>query len=164
MTNQAFPACICRDHEPATFDRPGLFLPLILIMFVSFCVMLAMADFLFGLQLGSFIPYTTFVFLATFSAQRGQQPYFFECPVVKGVMPRLIRRHIIFLVILGILETIALLLRRHMPASWVVAKGRDGSRFAIGLCVFCIGIAGVQICTNRSFLYRVHLEKPFSTQ
>ena len=128
-------------------------------MFVSFGVMLAMADFPFGLQLGSFISYTAFFFLATFSAQRGQQPYFFECPIVIGVMPRLILRNIIFLVIFGILETIALLLRRHMPASWVVAKGKDGSPFAICLCVFCIGLAGVQIFTNRSLLERAHLEK-----
>ncbi|MGI4826812.1 MAG: hypothetical protein ACRYFU_01255 [Janthinobacterium lividum] len=164
MINQAFPACICRDHEPATFDRPGLFLPIILIMFVSFGVLLAMADFPFSLQLGSFLPYTAFVFIATFSAQRGQQPYFFECPIVEGVMPRLIRRHIISLLIIVTLETIAVLLKRHIPASWVVAKGRDGSPFAIGLCVMCIGIAGVQIFTNRSLLERAHLEKRFSTQ
>ena len=164
MINEAFPACVCRDHEPATIDRPELFLPLILVMFVSFGVLLTMADFAFGVQLGSILPYSAFVFLATFSAQRGQQPYFFECPIVKRVMPQLTRRHIGFLLIIVILETIALLLRRHLPASWLIAKGKDGSPFAITLCVLCIGIAGFQIFTNRSLLERAHIETSPSTQ
>lgn len=82
MINQAFPACICRNHTPSFLDRPEIFLPVILVMFVSFGVLLAMADFPFGIQLGSLIPYTACVFLGTFSAQRGQQPYFLECPIV----------------------------------------------------------------------------------
>lgn len=35
-------------------------------MFVSFGVLLALADFRFDIQLGSFIAYTAFVFLASF--------------------------------------------------------------------------------------------------
>jgi hypothetical protein len=155
MANQDFPTCVCRDHERSTFDRPEIFLPIIAIMFVGVGVLFPLADVPSGLQLGSIIPYTAFVALATFSAQRGQQPYFFECPIVRKAMPSLIRRHIGFLVALVILETIAVYSKRYMPTSWLISKG-DGSPFGVTLWVLGICLAMVQVFTNRSLLERAH--------
>jgi hypothetical protein len=130
MANQDFPTCVCRDHERSTFDRPEIFLPIIAIMFVGVGVLFPLADVPSGLQLGSIIPYTAFVALATFSAQRGQQPYFFECPI-------------------------AVYSKRYMPTSWLISKG-DGSPFGVTLWVLGICLAMVQVFTNRSLLERAH--------
>lgn len=159
MLDQDSVSCECQDHEPSTFDRPALFLPLILVMFASVLFLFALADLSYGMQLGSLIPYTIFVVLGTFSAQRGQQPYFFECPIVNQTMPRLARRHGYFLVALVVFETIALRLTLYMPASWLIAKGKDDSPFGITLTVLCLCLAGAQILSNRSLLERAHLEK-----
>jgi hypothetical protein len=159
MLDQNSVACQCRDHEPATLDRPILFLPLILIMFASFGFLLGMADLPNGIQLGSLIPYTAFIILGTFSAQRGQQPYFFECFIVRQTMPRLARRHGGFLLAIVVLETIVLQLTRCMPASWLIANGRGGSPFAIALIVLCMCLAFAQILSNRSLLEREHRAK-----
>ena len=147
--------CVCYDHDRSTFDRPALWLPMIVVMFASFSLVFAMADLPFGIQLASLIPYTAFVALGTFSAQRGMQPYFFECSIVEETMPRLLRRHCNFLIAIIVFETIALRLTRYMPASWL-GTGRDGSPFAITLSVLCICVASIQVFTNRGLLEQAH--------
>jgi hypothetical protein len=152
----AYAQCVCYDHERTTFDRPALWVPIVIVMFASFIFLFVMADLPFGIQLASLIPYTAFVALGTFSAQRGMQPYFFECSIVQQTMPRLLRRHCSFLVATLLLETIALRLTRYMPAPWLSSKGKDGSPFSITLCVLCLCIASVQVFTNRTLLERAH--------
>jgi hypothetical protein len=56
-----FPKCLCYDHERSTFDRPALWIPIVIVMFVSLFFLLTMADLPYGVQLGSLIPYTAFV-------------------------------------------------------------------------------------------------------
>jgi hypothetical protein len=154
--------CVCYDHERSTFDRPALWIPIVIGMFVSFFFLFAMADRPYGIQLGSLIPYTAFVALGTFSAQRGMQSYFFACSIVQQTMPRLLRRHFNFLFAVIFLETIALRLTRRMPASWL-RTGKDGSPFAITLCVICVCIASVQVFTNRTLLERAHEQSKYSS-
>jgi hypothetical protein len=156
MRDQGSEPCICLDHESSTFDRPELFLPVIVIMFVSFGFLVALAGLPFGLQIGCLIPYTAFVALGSFSAFRGLQPYFFECPLVRRTMPQLIRRHIGFLATVVIFETIALHLTPYMPTSWLIADGRGESSFGMTLTLLCILIAALQVFTNRSLLERAH--------
>jgi hypothetical protein len=127
-------------------------------MFVSVVPVFAFADVHFGVQCASVIPYTAFVFLATFSAQRGQQPYFFECSRVDGLLPRLGRLHIGFLAAVLFLETTGFYLTRFMPSSWLVAKGKDGSPFGITLFILCMSIAFAQVLAGRSILKRAHLQ------
>ena len=158
MAEQGFPPCICRDHERTALDRPGLFIPVILMMFASAALIFVYADVPCGLQFASIIPYTAFVFLGTFSAQRGQQPYFFECSIVNRVLPRLGQRHISFLGATLVLETAAFYLKRYMPSDWLIAKGRDGSPFGITVFIVCMCIAFAQVLTNRSLLERAHLQ------
>jgi len=159
MLDQNAVACQSRDHEPAILDRPVMFLPLILIMFASFGLLLGLADLPYGIQLGSLIPYTALIALGTFSAQRGQQPYFFECFIVRQTMPRLARRHIGFHLAIVVLGTIALQLTRYMPASWLDASGRGGSPFAKALIVLCMCLAFAHLLSNRSLLERAHRAK-----
>jgi hypothetical protein len=153
---ESSPLCVCYDHERSTLDRPALWIPIVIVMFASFFFLFAMADLPYGIQLGSLIPYTAFVALGTFSAQRGMQPYFFECSIVQQTMPRLLRRHCSFLVAIVLLETIALRLTRYMPPTWLSRTGKDGSPFAISLSVICLCIASVQVFTNRTLLERAH--------
>lgn len=159
MADKRFPPCICRDHKPRNLDRPGLFLPIILLMFASAVFMVVFAEIPLGLQLTTIMPYTAFVFLGTFSAQRGLQPYFFQCPIVDRVLPRLTQRHLGFLTAILIIETISFYLKRFVPSSWLVAKGKDGSPFELALFLLCICIASAQVLTNRSVLERAHLQE-----
>ena len=158
MLDQDSAPCLCYDHERSTFDRPALWIPVIVAMFASFGLLLAMIGMPCGIQVGSLLPYTAFVALGTFSAQRGMQPYFFECPIVQQTMPRLLRRHGVFLVAIILFETIALGLTRYMPASWL-REGKGSSPFAATLFITCLCLAGVQAFTNRTLLERAHREK-----
>ena len=160
MLDQDSAQCHCSSHEPSTFDRPALFLPLILVMFVSFAILFTLAEIPYGIQLASLIPYTALIVLATFSAQRGQQPYFFECPIVRRNLPRLAWRHGGFLAAIVVFETVALQLRPNLPASWLIASGKGGSPFAITLFIFCLCLAFAQILSNRSLLERAHRRVP----
>jgi hypothetical protein len=159
MLDQNSVACKCRDHKRAALDRPLLFLPLILIMIVSFGFLLGIANYHYGIQLGSLIPYTAFVVLGIFSAQRGQQPYFFSCSIVLQIMPQLARRHGGFLLAIVVIETIALQLTRHMPVSWLINSGRGGSPFYLTLIGLCMCFALVQIISSRSLLDQAHQVK-----
>jgi hypothetical protein len=158
MRDERFPPCVCRDHEPAAIDRPVLFLPMIVIMFGSLVFVFSFANVSGGLQLASLIPYTAFIVLVTFSAQRGQQPYFFECPIVHQAMPRLVRRYIGFLSTLLIVETVAIYSRQYLPGSWL-DSGKNGSPVGIALWIFCAGLGMAEAITNRSLLEREHLSK-----
>jgi hypothetical protein len=159
MSDEDLALCQCLDHEPETFDRLPLFLPIILIMFVSYFLLLAVANLAYGIQLGSLIPYTCMALLGTFSAQRGQQPYYFECPIVRQTLPQLARRHGIFLFALVLLETTALQLKPHLPDSWLIEGRRDSSTFDTTLLILCLTLGLFQVLSNRSLLERVHKEK-----
>lgn len=158
MPNRDFPQCQCRDHEPSTFDRLALFLPLIAVMFVSGAILFALPDLPYGIQLATPIPYTALVILVTFSAQHGQQPYFFKCSIVRRNLSRLTRRHGVFLAAIVVLETASLYFRPYLPHWWLISTGRDGSPFAITLFILCLSIAFAQILSNRSLLEQAHLE------
>jgi hypothetical protein len=159
MSDQDAVRCKCQDHKQAIFDRPLLFLPIVVLMFASFVLLFFLADLPFGIQLGSLIPYTCLIVLSTFGAQHGQQPYFFKCATVQSTMKRLVRRHIVFLIAIVLIETIAFSLTRYMPPSWLVAKGRSVPPFDISLCIFCFFLALVEISSNRSLIERAHREK-----
>lgn len=138
---------------------PAIFLPLIIIMFASSFLLFPLASLPGGIQFGSLIPYTAFVVLATFSAQRGQQPYFFECSIVRQTMPRLIRRHIGFLLAIVVMETFALQLTRFMPPSWLITKEGVETPFRIAVTVLCFCLAAAEVFISRSLLAQAHRVK-----
>jgi hypothetical protein len=143
--------CDCLDHEPETFDRLPLFLPLVVVMFVSYFFLLEWDDRIYGVLLGSVVPYTAFVILGTFSALRGQRPYFFECPVVRGSLLRLTLRHGGFLLAVMVIESVAFFVKTDL-----LAAGGNGSPSSEVLSIPLLIIAMVEIWTNRSLLERVH--------
>jgi hypothetical protein len=160
MQDQCTKLCLCKDHEPSTFDRPALFLPIIFLMFASLLVLFALSNFPYGIQIGSLIPYTAFVFLGTFSAQRGMQPYYFECSIVRKTLPRLARWHGVFLVAIAAVETAANYFIPYMPAAWLATDKKGTSAFGMTLGLLCGGISFAQIICNRNLLERAHAIKP----
>jgi hypothetical protein len=65
-----------------------------------------------------------------------------------------------FLAVLFVLLTVALQLRPHLPASWLIASGGKRSLPTLTIVLFILSacLALVQILTNRSLLDRVHAE------
>lgn len=112
----------------------------------------------YGIQFTSIVGYTAAVAFYTFSRNRnGNQPFLLSCPVVRGQVTRLIRRHLGFVAALFIAETIALKLRPNLPADWITSGTKDVSPFDILVGVLCLVFAIVQTLTNRSLLNRAHV-------
>ena len=158
--NAPVDACLARPSFSA--ERFAVFLPIFLTMiFGSGVLFICLADYQFGIQAAAIVFYTCAIVLYTFSANRGLPRYLFNCPVVRAQLPRLVRRHLVFLAVLFVVLTVALQLRSDLPASWLVAsKGRRSeSPFNLALFAFSALIALIQITTNRSVLARVHRDR-----
>lgn len=147
--------CLTRQH--ISFPRLAVF-TLLLLTIIGGGIFLALLEYRpYGIQLSSIVIYSAAVALYTFSRNRNNaQPFLLSCPVVRGQLPRLFRRHLGFLVALFIAQTMALNLRPNLPAHWVTPSSRDASPFALILGVLCLCLAIVQILTNRSLLDRAH--------
>jgi hypothetical protein len=146
----------CRDR---TFSLPRFVLmtTIFLCMVVgSLPLFLLLTSRPYGLQEASIITYTLFELFFTFArtGSRGGPdlpPYKFTCPAVEPQVPRLLRRHLGFLVALFILQTAALAVRPNLP-EWCTAW------FVPVLMLLCIGLGYAQVFTNRSVLDRAHQE------
>lgn len=103
-----------------------------------------------GLQETSAIVYTLYEVLFTFAATRySGRPYMFTCPAVRTQVPRLLLRHLGFLIALFALQTAAL---------------TGLNPFETVLALMCIGLAFAQVSTNRSLLEGAHRElSPFDS-
>lgn len=111
----------------------------------------------YGIQLSSMVGYTAAVAFYTFSRNRnGNQPFLLSCPVVRGQLARLIRRHLGLLAALFTAQTAALKLRPNLAAQWAASGRGNVSLFAPVLGVLCGCLAIAQILTNRSLLDRAH--------
>ena len=150
--------CECFTHKPSALDRPILFLPIIFLMFVSFGLVFVFGDVHGLVELFSVVAYSAVVILCTFSAQKGQQPYFFECPIVRRTTPQLLRRHGGFLLALLAIEAISFYLAKYLPASWLVVSRKNGSPFGMTLCLTCLCLAFGEILSDRVLLKRAHLK------
>lgn len=155
------PLSIDPCQSPAKFspDRFALFTLLFLAMIPgSIVLFILLADRSYGIQLASLVGYTSAIVLYTFSRNRGMPRYLFRCPYVRLVLPRLVLRHLGFLVALVILETEALRIRPRLPASWLVDSGRHGNMppFVTVLFILCICLAFIEVISNRALLHRAH--------
>jgi hypothetical protein len=162
---------MCDEHSTSdpcfakysSLDRIELFGPILLLIIPgSFFLFILLEGLRYGVQLASLIIYPSAVILITFSAQRGQQRYLFTCPVVQSLLPRLVRRHVWFLLALVLIETVAMSVRSHLPVSWLIATGKGMSPFTMVLCSACVILGFTQILTNRSLLHRAHLRRSAS--
>jgi len=111
----------------------------------------------YGLQLASAITYTIFEVWSTFVATGKSRLYSFTCPAVQPQFSLLLLRHLGFLIALFVLQTAALAAYPNLPDWWHV-HGKGGSPFDITLRFMCMGLALVQVFTNRRLLERAHRE------
>ncbi|WP_047486760.1 hypothetical protein [Terriglobus sp. TAA 43] len=134
-----------------------LFLPLAVVMFVGLWTALIIDSFVTTLM-ATAICYTAFIGLMTFSAYRGQQPFFFGCPYTESVLPKLFLRHGAYLAAVLLLELVAFLIRGYLPAAFVVARGKTPPVLGATLFSLTVVLALVQALTNRQLLARAHHE------
>jgi hypothetical protein len=115
----------------------------------------------YGLQAASAITYTMFAVFFTFGATRGFRPYRFTCPAVGTQVPRLLWRHLGFLVVLFALQTAALAVRPNLPDWWNIESGHgrfQGPPFVLALMFLCVVLGYAQVFTNRSLIDHAHRE------
>ncbi|MDP9052013.1 MAG: hypothetical protein M3O31_15035, partial [Acidobacteriota bacterium] len=84
--------------------------------------------------------------------------YKFTCPAVEPQIPRLLLRHLICLVALFVLETVALAVHPHVSDWWNIQDKKGATPFEIVLLLLGIGLAMAQIQTSKSLLNRAHRE------
>jgi hypothetical protein len=124
---------------------------------------LLLVDKPFGLQEASIITYTLFEVFFTF-AHHGTRtgpdvpPFKFSCAAVEPQIPRLLWRHLGFLIALVVLQTALLATRPHLP-NWFFLEDKKGmTPFAGSFLLLCIALAYTQVFTNRALLNRAHRE------
>lgn len=95
----------------------------------SLAIFLILTKRPYALQEASIIPYTLLVVFFSF-ARTGSlsgpdlHPFMFSCPAVRPQTPRLLWRHLGFLVALFALQTIALAWRPNLPDRWNIERNR----------------------------------------
>jgi Ca2+/Na+ antiporter len=122
----------------------------------------------YGLQAASMIVYTIFAVFFTFArtgTRTGKDlpPYMFTCPAVQPQFPRLLGRHLGFVVVLFALQTAALAARPNLPDWWNVGDRKGVTPFDLALILLCFGLGYAQVFTNRSLLDRAHRGFPAET-
>ena len=149
----------CRARPSFSLDRFVFFTPVFLTMMPgSLIVACLLYDRPYGIQIATILSYSAAVILYTFASNRGMQRYLFRCPSVYRRLSRLALRHVGFLAVLFVLQTVAFSLRPHLPAWWLTSSGRNMTPFAAILGILCIGLGLAQVLTNRSLLNKSHLE------
>jgi hypothetical protein len=117
-----------------------------------------------GLQEASIITYTLFEVFFTFARTGGGisgpdiPPFKFTCPAVEPQIPRLLWRHVGFVVALFVLQTWLLAIHPHLPDWWNMQDRKGNTPFNGAFLLLCFGLAWTQVRTNRSLLDRAHRE------
>ena len=118
----------------------------------------------YGFQEASIISYTLVVVFFTFATtgsgrSGGNVPgYKFTCPAVEPQVPRLLWRHLIFLVALFVLQTALLTVHPQLPDWWNARDRKGMTAFDAAVFFACFSLAWTQILTNKSLLNRAHRE------
>lgn len=151
----------CRDNSSFSWVR-FLFFALIFLAMVPACVLLLIfyRDRPYGIECATLICYTYAVVLYTFSSARASgNRYLFSCPWVRRTLPRIVLRHVAFLIALFVLQATALHYRPHLSTWWLTPNGRGHtSPFAGFLLILCLALGLTQIISNRSLLDKAHLD------
>jgi len=154
----------CRDlsiSHPRTDILTIIFLFMILASSTPFLLLVKKP---YGLQEASIITYTLFEVFFTFAHTGGGitggdvPPFKFTCPAVEPQIPRLLWRHLGFLLALFVLQIAMLAVRTHLPYWWIIKDRKGGTPFDIAFLLICLGLAFTQVRTNRSLLDRAHRE------
>ena len=158
----------CRDFS-ISYPRSYLLTIIFLSMTIgSVPLFLLSVNRPFGLQEASIITYTLFEVFFTFAHHGGGPsgpnvpPFKFSCPAVEPQIPRLLWRHLGFLIALVVLQTEMLATRPHWPSWWLMTDRKGTTPFDAAFVLLCFALAWTQIITNRALLKRAHGE--FSPQ
>src|SRR5579864_4551119 len=109
VTSQTEDPCLT---QPSSLLRFAVFALLLLAVPSTAILLISLEHRPYGIQLSSIVGYTAAVALYTFSRNRnGNQPFLLSCPIVRAQIPQLIRRHLVFLAALFIVQTVALRFR-----------------------------------------------------
>jgi hypothetical protein len=104
----------------------------------------------FQAQIVSLVADTEFIFLLVFVDTKSWRGYSLRNKQVQRELPRLLRIHFVFLVLIFVLLTFAFSAQPRLPSSWLVENGpRDGSWFAFGLIAL-----GTVTAVGQATLYR----------
>jgi hypothetical protein len=117
----------------------------------------------YGFQAASAIVYTILAVFFTFARTgcttgKDLPPYMFTCPAVQPQFPRLLGRHLGFVVALFALQTAALATRPNLPEWWNIGDRKGATPLDLALILLCLGLGYAQVFTNRSLLDRAHRE------
>jgi uncharacterized membrane protein len=124
----------------------------------SIPLFLVLVDKPYGVKGASAISYSILVVWTTFAATRSWHRFMFKCPAVRPQIPRLLLRHLGFLVALFVIQTAALAARPNLPAWWNTEDTKGMPPFIPILGLVCMGLGFVEIYSNRSLLERAHRE------
>jgi hypothetical protein len=146
----------CRS-SPFSLARLSLMTTLFFSMTVGgFSLFLLWADTPYGLQRASAITYSFAEVFLTFAATGRLRRYLFTCPAVVPQIPRLILRHLAFVVALFVLQTAMLAVRPSLPGWCTTRDSKGGTPFELAGLLLCIGLGFAQVFANRSLLDRTH--------
>src|SRR5579859_1035191 len=104
-------------REPVTVgEQLGVFALIMLLMFGSVFLFIALDGVPYGVQCATVISYTGAIFVYTFFRTKGVETrHDLSAPYVHEQMPRLLLIHAAYLLFIFILETVALEIRPSMP-------------------------------------------------
>jgi hypothetical protein len=147
--------CLSQEFSILRFAVLAL---LFVAMFGTALLLILLKDRPYGIQVSTTVGYTAAVALYTFSGNRNNmQPFLLSCPAVRRQLPLLIRRHLGFLAVLFMIQTVALKLRPNLPGRLTTPSQSGPSPFVVILGGLCACLAIAQVLNNRSLLERAHI-------
>ncbi|WP_041596845.1 hypothetical protein [Granulicella tundricola] len=127
----------------------------------SLTLFILLANKPYGIQEASVVEYTLFEIFLTFAATRSLRRYLFTCPAVRPQIPRLLWRHLGYVITLVIFQAVMLAARPNLSSWWNTPDKKGSTPFEIALFFLCFGIGYAQVLGSRSILERAHQD--FST-
>jgi hypothetical protein len=147
----------CSQPYPLWSSRAAvLTLCFLTMIFGSIAVYSRLENVSLKLQAATVVGETAAAILYTFSKNRGNPPYLYSCPIVQSQFPTLIRRHLLFLLGIVILETVDLRIQPYVSTWWLTSTRKDETPINVVLAILVGIVAIVEILTNRSLLARAH--------
>lgn len=143
----------CRAEHTSSGPRALAFVLLFVVMIGS--VILALQGSFLLTLFAAIAGYTACVMVYGFARNRGgNPPYLFRCPVVISQYPRLLKRHLVFLILL-ICCVILALKTKPRPTERIATPHRDDTFYVLVAIPIAV-LALTEVMTNRRVLERAH--------
>lgn len=102
----------------------------------SLTLFILLANKPYGIQEASVVEYTLFEIFLTFAATRSLRRYLFTCPAVRPQIPRLLWRHLGYVITLVIFQAVMLAARPNLSSWWNTPDKKGSTPFEIALFFF----------------------------